>query len=163
MKPYLLLVILAAELSACRSADDKPIGLGQPIRHDDFLYSVRRVETPDRIGTLHSTGRFWVVTFVVQNEARRVSHAWTNATAYVTDEHGRTYENQPSAQQQLNRAQPFGWRNQYVTPAGRTDSTRLVFDLPASVRRPYARVRGDVLMGDVFDGGQFETSKIRLF
>lgn len=149
-------------LGACQTADEKLIGPGDPIRHDDFVYSVQRVTGQDSIGSLKPAGRFWVVQFRVENQAVRVNHAWTNTTAFVTD-NGRAYENQPNAQQRLNQIQPFGWQANYLTPAGRTDSTRLVFDLPVSIQHPYLQVRGEVLMGDVFDGRQFERTKVRLF
>lgn len=117
----------------------------------------------DSIGSLKPNGRFWIVTFAVNNEAKRVDHAWTNKIAFVTDGSGHVYENQPDAQQQLNKRQPFGWQSQYKTSAGRTDSTQLVFDLPTTLKQPYLHFRGDLLMGDAFDGQQFKHTKVRLF
>lgn len=163
MKALPLLLMATGLLAACQTANEKQIGLNEPIRHDDFLYSVRRAVVQDSIGSLKPRGRFWIVTFQVENQAVRVGHQWTNATAFVADANGRVYENSPTAQQRLNQVNSFNWQDKYLTPARRTDSTRLVFDLPTSVRQPYLQVRGEVLMGDVFDGRQFERTRVRLF
>lgn len=163
MKP-LLSVLLATVLSnGCRTAADNTIGLAQPIQHDDFFYSAQRVVVQDSIGPLKTKGHFWIVTFRVDNKAVRVTHSWTNDIPFVTDERGISYENRIDAQKALNARQPFGRRAQYTTPAGQTDSTRFVFELPASVLKPYLHFRGEVLMGDVFDGRQFEHTAVRLF
>ena len=161
-KLLILLLTGAVWLGACQTADEKLIGQHDPIRHDDFVYSVQRVVRQDSLGSLKPAGRFWIVTFRVENQAKRVDHAWLNTTAFVSSD-GHTYENQPTIQQRLNQTEPFGWRENYRTPAGRTDSTHLVFDLPRSVQHPYLQVRGEVLMGDAFDGHQFERTKVRLF
>ena len=163
MKAICLFISGLVLLGSCQTASEKQIGLGETTQHDDFFYSARQVERADSLGPLKPKGRFWVVTFRVDNKAKRVEHPWTNATALVADENGRVYENQPEAQQQLNRIAPFGWQEKYITPAGRIDSTRLVFDLPTSVQKPYLQFRGETLMGDVFDGSQFEHTKVRLF
>lgn len=162
MKTTLLLLALVCGLSACQIAAEKQIGLHVPIRHDDFMYSVQRVTRQDHIGPLKPAGQFWIVTFRVDNQAVRVGHDWANTTAFVIDG-TRTYENRTDAQRRLNQLEPFGWQPAYHTPAGQTDSTRLVFDLPASVRKPFLQVRGEWLMGDALDGNQFERTKVRLF
>ena len=162
MKTLFTYLTLALFFGACQTASEKEVGLNTPIRHDDFLYSARRVVVQDSIDKLKASGRFWIVTFRVDNQAKRVEHQWANTTAYVV-ENGKTFENQPQAQQRLNQLQLFGWKEQYITLAGRTDSTRLVFDLPLSVTKPYLKMRGDLLMGDVFDGQQVEHTSVRLF
>ena len=43
------------------------------------------------------------------------------------------------------------------------ERTALVFDVPKDVKEPFLQVRGELLMGDVFDGNQFEKTKVRLF
>ncbi|QJW91067.1 hypothetical protein HNV11_17640 [Spirosoma taeanense] len=157
--------LLAATLllSACQPADEKEIGLRELIHHDDFVYSVRQVTVQDSIGSLKPKGRFWIVTFRVDNQAVRIAHPWGNNTPYVRDPGGKVYENLPKAQQRLNQLRPFGWRSKYKTPARQSDSTRLVFDLPKTVRQPYLQVRGEVLLGDVLDRRQFKRTKVRLF
>ena len=149
--------------SACNQASDQEIGLNVPTQHDDFFYAAQSISIRDSIGSMKPKGHFWIVTLRVDNQAKRVDHEWTNRTAFVTDANGQVYENQPDAQQLLNQHQPFGWKQTYVTPAGHTDSTRLVFDLPTTLQHPYLQYRGALLMGDAFDGQQFEHTKVRLF
>ncbi|GAB4037536.1 hypothetical protein GCM10028809_53090 [Spirosoma gilvum] len=117
----------------------------------------------DRIGSARPNGRFWIVTIEVNNQAKRVEHPWTNSVAFITDDHGHIFENQPKAQQQLNKAHPFGWQQEYITRAGHIDTTQLVFDLPKSLKKPFLHYRGELLMGDAFDGRQFEHTRVRLF
>ena len=144
----LLIALSAAMLSAC-SAPERVIGLRQNIHHDDFEYSAQDVTTKTRIGDRDASGVFYVVTFQVDNRARRVDHRWTNDIAYVIDEHGREYDNDASAQRALAEQEPFDRRDTYVTRPGTVERTRLVFDLPAGVKEPYLKVRGWLLMGDV--------------
>ena len=148
--------------SSC-SSKEKVLGLGENIHHDDFEYSVQRVEEAAQIGTLRTQGRFLIVTFQVENRARRVDHRWSNDIAFVVDEHGNQYWNEIEAQKELNRIQAFNYKAQYVTPAGAAESTNLVFDLPGSVKEPYLKVRGSLLMGDVFDLDQYNRTRVRLF
>jgi hypothetical protein len=158
-----LLVALSAAILAGCSGPDRVIAVRQTIHHDDFEYSVEGVETMDRIGDRLPVGRFYVVTFQVQNRAREVNHRWGNDIAYLVDERGREYENDDDAQTALARVDPFERKDSYVTPAGVTERTRLVFDVPRAVKEPYLRVRGFLLMGDVFDGAQFRRTRVKLF
>ena len=66
--------------SSC-SSKEKVLGLGENIHHDDFEYSVQRVEKAAQIGTLRTQGTFLIVTFQVENRARRVDHRWSNDIA----------------------------------------------------------------------------------
>lgn len=163
MKIRHLLVSALVLLYGCQTAADKEIPLGQRVRHDDFMYSVKQITVDDSIGDLKPQGKFWIVTFRVDNAAKRVEHHWDNNTAFITDNNGNVYENNPLAQQQLNRLHPFGWKVHYTTLAGYAESTQLVFDLPQSLKRPYLQFRGNLLMGDLFDGRQFEHTKVKLF
>ncbi len=150
-----LSVLLLLGLIACQTAGEKVIGVGEGIRHDDFVYSVRRVQATDgssRLNRANAENRLWMVVFQVDNQAKRVAHPLSDSAAFVTDSAGHRYEN--------IRRSPTG---QTVTPAGKVDSTVLLFSLPKTLTRPYLQVRGETLMGDVFDGGQFEKTKIRLF
>lgn len=160
MKLLLLLLLLNM---ACQEAPEKIIGLNQNIHHDDFEYVVRSVQVLDSLGSLKSAKRqYYIVTFQVENQAKRVEHPWSSATAYLSDEQGHTYENQTTLQQFYQQMWPFNLKENFVTPAGQTDSTVLVFEVPRGTK-PYLQVRGETLMGDFFDGGQFEKMKIRLF
>jgi hypothetical protein len=155
-----LLLVHAALLSACA---EHTIAERDGIRHDDFEYSVTRVDKLERIGTVAARGVFYLVTFAVENHARRVDHGWHNNTAYLVDERGRTYDNEPAAQQALQKLKPFGLKGRYLTTPGNVDTTVFVFDVPRDVKEPYLKVRGDFLMGDLFDGNQYKRTRVKLF
>lgn len=146
---------LLVGLAACQTAGDPIIGIGEGIRHDDFVYSVRRVNRLDgssRLNRANPENRLWMVVFRVENQARRVAHSWSDSTAFVVDSAGNRYESMTYAVAKPKR-----------TPAGQTDSTTLLFSLPKTLTRPYLQVRGETLMGDVLDNRQYEKAKIRLF
>ena len=155
-----LLLVHAALLSACA---ERTIAEHDRIRHDDFEYSVTGVDKLERIGNVTARGVFYLVTFVVENHARRVDHGWHNNTAYLVDEHGQTYDNEAAAQQALEQIRPFGLKGRYLTPPGAVDKTVLVFDVPRDVKEPYLKVRGEFLMGDLFDGNQYKRTRVQLF
>jgi hypothetical protein len=159
----LILTLSCAVMMASCSVKEKVIAPGQNIHHDDFEYSVQNVEKTDNIGNVRAHGVFYVVKFQVENRARRVDHRWTNSIAYLIDENGTRHDNDTQAQQELNRIQPFAYKNDYVTPSGSTESTMLVFDIPKTVSQPYLQVRGSLLMGDVLDGDQYRKTKVKLF
>ncbi len=157
-----LCLLCCVIISSC-SAKEKIIGVQQNIHHDDFEYSVQSVAKTDRIGGVPARGIFYLVTFQVENRAKRVDHRWANDIAYIVDETGTHFDNDAEAQQELNRTKPFAFKNEYITPAGATETTVLVFDLPKQISRPYLQVRGSLLMGDVFDGSQYRKTKVKLF
>jgi hypothetical protein len=174
MKKCLLLsgitvTLLSVILTSCnRNNEQNVIGLNQNIHHDDFEYSVtsfHRTSTlitfPD--STVKTTGNYYLVRFKVENRALRVDHRWDNSIGYVVDENGKRYENNTKDQMLLDESLHFGWKEQYNTRFGTSDSTILVFNLPPSVIKPYLMVRGGILMGDVFDKAWFRKMKIKLF
>jgi len=158
----LCLVFLA---TSC--AGERVIGINERIHHDDFEYKATHLTVTDTIGSgenqKKASGRFCVVTFEVENRAKRVVHEWDNQIAYAVDDQGRKCENQPGLQALLNTVQPFNLAPRHVTAVGTIETTQLVFDLPANSAHPYLMVRGETLMGDVFDGGAFAKTKVRLF
>ena len=174
MKP-MHLSFIAATIAACVASlftwscepEDRTIRTGQRIHHDDFEYSVTSFRVSKTIGegqgTATASGNFYIVTFVAENNAKRVNHEWVDSIAYIMDEEGGVYENLLWAQRALNRVSRFGWTEDHVTPPGGSDSTVLVFDLPEGVRAPSLNIRGETLMGDFLDGGQFRKVKIRLW
>lgn len=150
---------MVAGLTGC--GDDRPLSVGEPIRHDDFLYTVLAAQRVDAIGS--RPGQFVVVHFAVANRALRVSHRWTNHVAYLVDAAGRRHENDDTLQRQLDALHPFGWAAEYVTAPGAKQSTMLVFDLPPEAPKPLdLMVRGELLMGDVLDGARFRRARVRL-
>lgn len=163
MKTRLILRVIIAAFIFSSCSEEKTIGIKQNIHHDDFEYSVLNVEKMEWIGSRKAEGQFYVITFQVQNDAKRVSHEWGNDIAYLVDENGREYENSYDQQKNLMRTKTFGLKEKYNTAAGQSESTMLVFEVPAGVKEPFLKVRGEFLMGDMFDGNQFKKTKIKLF
>jgi hypothetical protein len=173
MKKSILRIIIISVVTGLAPISCNPdkktvtIGLNQNIHHDDFEYSVTSfTKTPDIISgkdTIKANGIFYLVHFKVTNNALRVGHTWNNSIAYLIDENGDRYENLPDKQKALNNSLPFGLNEIYNTPHGAADTTILVFELPANVLKPYLKVSGSTLMGDVFDAGRFRRMKVRLF
>jgi hypothetical protein len=163
----LLSLFMLVLISCSSSSEEVIINLNERIHHDDFEYSVSAYTTAKQIGNdssgVKADGNFYLVKFVVENNTKRVNHAWNNTVGYIIDEDGRIYENNEIAQKALNLVSPFEWEQDYVTPFQSTDSTVLVFDLPTTVKTPYLKVRGETLMGDFLDGNRFEKTKIKLF
>jgi len=155
-------VFLVVLMTSC-SREQKTIGLKENIHHDDFEYSVQSIEKKEWIGSVKARGMFYLVTFRVENDAKRVEHKWDNNIAYLVDEAGKEYENSFDQQENLLRTMAYQLKKEYHTAAGETESTILVFDVPAEVKEPYLKIRGEFLMGDMFDGNQFKNTKIKLF
>jgi hypothetical protein len=155
-------------LTSCTSnKTEYVISIGDRIHHDDFEYSVSNYMVTrflkNGTDTLKAKGMFYLVTFKVENRAMRVGHNWENNIGYMVDGAGGKYENLPQVQKFFEKSHPFGYRENYSTPAGASDSTCLAFDLPFTVTRPFFMVRGEILMGDMPDWGKFRRTMIRLF
>lgn len=167
MKNYFIILALFL-LTSCNSKRNiNIIGIGDRIHHDDFEYSVTNYMVTRFLkngsDTLKADGMFYLVGFRVENRAKRVGHNWDNNIGFIVDGKGGKYENLPKVQQFLEKSSPFGYREKHNTPAGATDSTYLAFDLPLTVTMPFFMVRGETLMGDMFDRGKFRRTIIRLF
>ena len=106
---------------------------------------------------------FYLVRFRTENNAKRVSHEWNNSIAYIVDEKAGTFENIPGVQEYFEKVKSYGLKDKYITHAGSADSTYLAFDLPFNVTMPYLKVKGSMLMGDVFDGAMFRRVRIKLY
>jgi len=161
------MLLLTGAIAACSNDNSEIImDLNESIHHDDFEYTVTDYAIEEKIGVqdiLTAKGKFYIVSFKVTNNAKRVSHPWDNVIAYVKDEDGKIYENQKEAQLVLDKQMPMGWQEEYVTQAQDNDSILFVFDVPKDVKYPYLMVRGETLMGDFFDGGKFKRKKVKLF
>ncbi len=123
-------------------------------------------KTPEIIGerdTIYAMGIYYIVHFKTENKALRVDHNWSNSIAYIIDEKGNIFDNIEENQYVINKSKPFGLKESYITRHGESDTTLLVFDIPADVREPYLMIRGGTLMGDIFDSGRFRKMKIKLF
>ena len=155
-------LVFALIFMSC-SQKENIIGLKEKIQHDDFEYSVQNVEKTERIGNIESKGMFYLVTFRVENDAKRVEHKWDNNIAYVTDKNETIYKNIYDLQINLKKVRDFSLKERYITYAGQNEETILVFDTPNDVKEPYLKVNGEFLMGDLFDGSQFKNTKVKLF
>lgn len=163
--PLLISLLILASCSSDKR--EYVIGPGERIHHDNFEYSV-----PDLIisrflrngrDTLYAKGMFYIVKFKVENNAKGESHEWDNSIGYIVDERAGTFYNDPEIQSFLEKSKPFGLKEEYITPAGSSDSTYLAFDLPLNVTMPYLKVKGEILIGDIFDGALFRRVRIKLF
>jgi hypothetical protein len=167
MRNFTLLFTLVLLLSCSKSADFHTLSVRQKIHHDDFEYSVSSYVVTNYLrsgkDTLYAHGMFYLVNFRVDNNAKRANHSWNNRIAYIIDGKGGVYENIPSIQQYFLKSRKFNLKENYVTPAGTSDSTYLAFDLPFTVTKPCLMVRGQVLMGDIFDRLKFRRMLIELF
>lgn len=165
---YIVILLTITSIISCKSTGTKYIlGLREKIHHDDFEYSVSNYIVSrflkNGADTLHARGVFYLVLLKVENNARRVNHKWNNSIGYIMDERGNTYENLPEVQEFWNKVRPFGLKDEYITRASVTDSTYLAFDLPFDVTKPFFKVRGEVLMGDMLDRARFRKMMVRLF
>lgn len=167
MKDRILAIVILAVTSCNTDGNNTVIGLKQNIHHDDFEYSIsdfiitRFLKAGN--DTIKAQGAFYLVKFRVENRAKRVDHTWDNSIGYIIDERGKTYENISEVQQFWGKINKLGLKEQYITRSGTIDSTYLAFDLPFNVTKPYLKVRGSILMGDIFDRAKFRKMRIRLY
>ena len=163
MENLIYLSVLFINMVFC-SSETKEIESGEGIRHDDFQYIVSSYAVSKQIGSVQAANKnYYMVHFKVVNNAVRVSHSWDNAVAYLTDEQGNVYENQPLLQAELQKVSPFNLKDRYITQFQTSDTTVFVFEVPKDIKNPYLMVRGETLMGDFFDGNQFRKTKVKLF
>jgi len=110
---------------------------GTPIRHDDFLFTVRaiRLQPPTKLKDRY------VIDLDVENQAREVHYRWDDRTAYVRDERGHSYYAENP-------------RELSITP-GHTVRIRLKFALPHDLRTPHLRFWDGIFMGDVLNGVRY--------
>ncbi len=64
------LLTLAAFIFFPSNTEEKIIGLKSTIHHDDFEYSVQDLQILDKIGNQQARGKFYVLTFQVENRAK---------------------------------------------------------------------------------------------
>ena len=126
------------------------VGMGQPIRFDDFAFQVTGVRRIDAAGP---QGRRYVVTLTVTNQAKRVSYQFRRQSAVLVDGRGREYRPSGPAPANDPCAGPI--------PAGGSCRTELVYDLPADVQQPRLRISfGSV--GDALESIIFGSKRIQL-
>ncbi len=172
MKKLLVLMFLAGALitglyvAYILTRPEKVIGFDEKIHHDDFDYSVLKVEKLKNMGDgAHSPstqGTFYVVTLKVENNAKRVMHVWNDSMAYIVDDAGKEYHPSPEGQKAWDLANGKVSASFHSTPAGVSETTQIVFDLPDDAKNPCLKIWKDVLMGDMFDGIAYRKVKVSL-
>ena len=160
-------IVVCITMSCSEMTKEHVIATGTIIPHGDFEYTVTDYRKSNVLHVkdeaLLTDGTFYVVSFRVTNHAVRINHEWDNAVAYIIDEDSNRYECKVDLQKKVNEAEPFGFKDTYVTPFQSEESTKLIFELPLSVKEPHLKVRGNILLEDFLDGSHFEKTKVRLF
>jgi hypothetical protein len=124
------------------------VAVGQPVRQDDFLYTVTRV-----VKHRENANIAYIVTIRVDNQAKVVDYRWRDESAYVAGATGRQYRALPDSRSGLDRP---------PIPAGESAAYTLTFVLPANEQLPMLRYSNGILMGDVFDGAAYRRAAIPL-
>lgn len=139
----------------------RAVAIGEPIRQDDFLYTVVGVAKTPMIGTppqrIVAHGEFYVATIQVDNQAKRVDYRWDPSIVYVVDAGGKHYGPALDAQRTLDTENP-----DLVISAGSSARYQVVFDLPRTVAHPALAFSNGILMGDVFDFAQYARARVPL-
>lgn len=136
-------LVLAAGLFLNLRGPTENVAIGQPIRHDDFLFTVERVTRESRVD-----GVRYHVAILVQNQALRVDYRWRNDIAYVTDRRGVRYRPTSSGQ--------------FVLGPGESRTAGLTFDLPRDARDVKLQFWDGIFMGDALNGGAYANARIVL-
>lgn len=116
------------------------VAVGTPIRHDDFLFTVTRVERRPLSG-----GTLFHVVVRVDNHARMVNYRWRDDIAYVRafDERGFGHDFHPDSS------------GSFVLAAGESRDAALSFRLPANVSSPGLYFWDGIYMGDALNGAAY--------
>jgi len=111
--------------------------------------AVTSARAADRVAGLRARGRFYVVTLRVSSDARRVALSTEELIPLLIAEDGREYARSFEAERALSGHDPppLDWP---IGPGGWYERT-LVFDVPASVRRPRLSVTEGVFPDRVLE------------
>lgn len=156
---FCFLLIILLSLSCNTKSEDFEIGLNESIHHKDSEYVV----TDYTVLPVNEYTNRYLVEFKVINKSEVVEHTWKNSIAYIVDSKGNIYYNNLELQIKQNDKQSFEWKKEYHTHAKSEESTTLIFELPKQVTKPYLKVTGEFLMGDVLDLHKYKKMKVRLF
>jgi hypothetical protein len=127
--------------AAFRSSPETIVAVGEPVRQDDFLYTVARVGKHSENGNVA-----YLVTIRVDNQAEVVDYRWRDEIAYVTDAAGSQYHAEPG---------PVNDSERLAISAGESAAYTLAFVLPLTAKTPVLRYSNGILMGDVSDGAAY--------
>jgi len=160
-------VLVAAAIAVVATALASPgathdVAIGQPIRQDDFTYTVLGFSRSQDVGLgrdrVRAKGVFYVVTIEVDNQAKVVSFRWDPSIAAIVDAHGRRYEFSVDAQRVLDAGSGEG----QVVAAGDARKFLVAFDVPSTIVRPALSLSNGILMGDVFDLAAYARARVPL-
>lgn len=127
-------VLLIAFLALVRN--EQHVALGGEIVHDDFGFRVREVGARAALGQpeRRASGRWLVVSFDVNNHARRVPFDLTTWTPVLVDASGATFEPDENAERVLAAELSLPALRDGSIDAGESRRCRAVFDVPADAR-----------------------------
>jgi hypothetical protein len=141
------------------SRPEELVGLNQPVRYDDFAFSVLGARREKAVGEGRyqrvASGVYVIVRMKIDNQAKRVSYRFQKGAPVVLDDQGAEYQVDPDAQAALD-----GQRNPVLTwpvtiPAGQAFEVDLVFDVPQDRRDLRLRMgqgRVGVFLDNLFSG-----------
>jgi hypothetical protein len=122
------------------------VGLGTPIRYDDFGFEVVRCEP------VAVDGHTWqAVTLRVHNDAKRVSFRVKPGDVVIDGADGRRFWPSAEGRRALEWAGRALGPIDPELPAGTTADVVLVFDLPADLPRPLLKLEGGGWLGAFLD------------
>jgi uncharacterized protein DUF4352 len=142
------LALIAIVSTYVRSLPMDIVPIGQPVRQDDFTYTVTRILKERNADTVS-----YVVAIRVNNDAKRVDYRWSDDAVFVADAAGRRYRAASSTTLAADRA---------PIPPGASAAYDLTFRLPADAKNPMLRYWNGILMGDVFDGLAYARTAVAL-
>lgn len=155
-------VVIAGLIYLYSDSPPYQVGIGQPIRQDDFLYTVVGFTKARTVGDdAHKAiahGVFYVTTIQVDNQAMRVGYRWDPSIVFVTDDAGKRYTMSLDAQRAIDATHPVDT----MIDAGRSARYVVAFDLPSDARHPALGFSNGVMMGDVFNGAAYTRARVPL-
>jgi hypothetical protein len=137
--PFRLLVLVALALIilpllVAMSRPEELLGVDQPVRYDDFAFSVRGATRQKSIGTgrykREAKGIFVIVRLKVDNQAKRVGYRFHKESQVLIDSEGREYQVSPDAQAALDGEHDPILVWPVDIPAGKSFQADLVYDVP---------------------------------
>ena len=155
-------VVIAGVIFFYSGSPPYQVSIGEPIRQDDFLYTVVGVTKARAVGDdAHKAvahGVFYITTIQVDNQAMRVGYQWDPSIVFVTDDAGKRYNMSIDAQRAIDATHPVNT----MIDAGRSARYEVAFDLPSDARHPVLCFSNGIMMGDVFNGAAYTRARVPL-
>jgi hypothetical protein len=153
----LLFILLPVVVAMSRP--EELVALNQPVRYDDFAFSVLGARREKAVGEgpyrRDARGVYVIVRMKVDNQAKRVSYRFQKGDPVLLDDQGAEYHVDPDAQAALD-----GQRNPVLLwpvsiPAGKAFEVDLAFDVPqerSAFRLRMGHGRVGVFLDNLFSG-----------